>query len=114
MLAAFQAFYEREQRPPRYEEAKADPEIPHPSSVFRMFGSWSNGLIAAGIEPRGQGWNAKDDENAQVYQRVERGELLKDISRELGITPQVLGRRLKRYCQLYDRPYLTQSGARKK
>lgn len=47
---------------------------------------------------RNNGGNGKlDDETAWVHERVNAGETLTDIGRELGVTPQALGRRLRRY-----------------
>lgn len=47
---------------------------------------------------RHNGGNGKlDDETEWVHERVNAGETLTDIGREIGVSPQALGRRLRRY-----------------
>lgn len=40
---------------------------------------------------------ALDDENEWVHERVNAGDSLSNIGREIGVSPQALGRRLRRY-----------------
>lgn len=102
VIRALQEFREREGRQPSMADTRTPiaNKLPSGDTVCRVFDSWSNAVLAAGMEPfpRGGEFRAKDDETRTLMQRVLiGGETLVDVARDAGVTGQALGRRIQRY-----------------
>lgn len=75
---------------------------PATTTIANRFG-WSNALLLAGLEPGSDLSHAKLDETATLIKRQKAGESLTRLGKEIGITGQALGRRIKRYERLAGR-----------
>jgi transposase-like protein len=87
---------------------RRDRRLPAAGVMSDMFGSWANAMAAAGLDARLPGDNrtfaereAFDRESEALQGRVDAGATLTELARELGVTPQTLGRRLARWRDFY-------------
>jgi Homing endonuclease associated repeat len=98
--------YEREYgRKPSENVFKHNPPSGYPwaGAYFDHFGSWSNAMVLAFGEATPFNL-AKDEETAEIVERIRNGESAQQIANEQGISGQALRRRINRYCETYDVP----------
>lgn len=98
-LESLRAFAREAGHQPSWQEWKAWRLRPSVTTIAARFGSWSNALLLAGLEARARGgeWCGLYEETALIAERVEAGERLAAIGRELGVSGQALGRRVARF-----------------
>lgn len=75
IVVAFQAFAKKHKRPPTTGDAN-DPTLPSQTTVAKRFGTWGNGIVAAGFPRPVRGRRAGDERLAEPRPRltVTRGE----------------------------------------
>jgi hypothetical protein len=94
------SFADRYGRQPSFQEWHDGGYRPSTTTISVVCGSWANALVAAGMEgypPGGEDRIKHDTHDAML--RVDGGESIASVARELGITGQALGRRIRRYRQ---------------
>jgi hypothetical protein len=97
VIDALQAYERKTGRPPTFNDWRAAKRSPGRQAIISRFGTWSNALVAAGIQESPPGGQRKYDENEELIKRNQAGESLGQIGRSIGITGQALGRRLARH-----------------
>ena len=103
IVEAFRAWAREHDGPPGVNEWKRLHCEPSYQTVFRVFGTWNNALVASGFPARLNGdHNLKEEEMRAALVRVEAGETLASVGRDLGVTGQALGRRIMRLRRAFD------------
>jgi sulfur relay (sulfurtransferase) DsrC/TusE family protein len=62
LIRYIQTYYDEYGQVPKYDDFRNNPDYPSPNSYERQFGSWSNGIVAAGYAPYKQMHINTDDE----------------------------------------------------
>jgi hypothetical protein len=114
IVQAFQEFHRIHGCQPSVRDVRGEDLLPSHDTVIRHFESWDNACVAAGFEGYPPGWaETKDEETAVLMQRIEAGETLTQVGRELGVSGQALGRRIARYRRRHGLPPLGLSPGRR-
>lgn len=103
-IAALRAFRDAHGRPPQETELHRVTEtgLPNVSVLIRVFGSAANAYVEAFGDAPSKDSTSKDDDTAEVVRRLGEGATLAELGRERGISGQALGRRVRRYKEVYD------------
>lgn len=88
---------EQRGRAATYDEWMQEHLLPSMYVIRNQMGTWSNALVAAGVEAEGYESHRKWEENEACLARVRAGETLREIAADLGVSSQALGRRLRRH-----------------
>ena len=101
---AFRRYEQEYGRRPRWNDLKSkSPDwFPASDTVLRVCGSWGNAQVLA-FGRAEYHYEAKDEDTAlAIYQVEVEGMSLAQAGRLRGITGQALGRRIKRYKEVYE------------
>lgn len=97
VIGSLRVFGQEHGRAPTWTEWDHGKYKPSRTTMVAVCGSWSNALVLAGFEPLGYESYRKWDENEDALHRLRAGETLTAIAMDIGVTPQALGRRLRRH-----------------
>lgn len=106
LVDALRAWAEKHGRQPSMDDWKTTTGLA--GQVVKLFGTWGDAMVAAGFEALPPGdprlpaaRDAFDAESGRLQARIDAGESLGAVGRDVGLTGQSLGRRLRRWRDRY-------------